>query len=68
MARQERIQSSSEYQDAVPPPEPGPVAPSAGARKAELDADIDSVLDEIDAVLETNAADFVTNFVQKGGQ
>ena len=41
---------------------------AAGARKAELDADIDSVLDEIDSVLETNAADFVTNFVQKGGQ
>lgn len=67
MARQERIQPGSEHLDA-PPPEPGPVAPAAGARKAELDADIDSVLDEIDSVLETNAADFVTNFVQKGGQ
>ena len=37
MARQERIQPGSEHLDA-PPPEPGPVAPAAGARKAELDA------------------------------
>ncbi|WP_026461166.1 ubiquitin-like protein Pup [Schaalia suimastitidis] len=29
---------------------------------------IDALLDEIDAVLETNAAAFVQGFVQKGGQ
>jgi ubiquitin-like protein Pup len=29
---------------------------------------IDSVLDEIDAVLEKNAEDFVKGFIQKGGQ
>ena len=29
---------------------------------------VDSVLDEIDSVLEANAEDFVRNFVQKGGQ
>ena len=29
---------------------------------------LDSVLDEIDAVLEKNAEDFVKGFIQKGGQ
>jgi ubiquitin-like protein Pup len=29
---------------------------------------IDSVLDEIDAVLEKNADEFVKGFIQKGGQ
>ncbi|MFC2557264.1 MAG: ubiquitin-like protein Pup, partial [Pauljensenia sp.] len=29
---------------------------------------IDSLLDEIDSVLETNAEAFVQGFVQKGGQ
>ncbi len=29
---------------------------------------IDSVLDEIDAVLENNAEEFVKGFIQKGGQ
>jgi ubiquitin-like protein Pup len=30
--------------------------------------DIDSVLEEIDAVLEKNAEEFVKGFIQKGGQ
>ncbi|WP_182048853.1 ubiquitin-like protein Pup [Changpingibacter yushuensis] len=29
---------------------------------------VDSLLDEIDSVLETNASEFVQGFVQKGGQ
>ena len=29
---------------------------------------VDDILDEIDAVLETNAAAFVQGFVQKGGE
>lgn len=29
---------------------------------------VDSLLDEIDSVLETNAEEFVKGFVQKGGQ
>lgn len=37
-------------------------------RKEQLDDDIDSILDEIDDVLETNAEDFVKSFIQKGGQ
>ena len=31
-------------------------------------SDVDDLLDEIDAVLETNAEEFVKNYVQKGGQ
>ncbi|HBJ73836.1 MAG TPA: ubiquitin-like protein Pup [Actinobacteria bacterium] len=46
------------------------VAPNQAAteRKAALDAEVDSMLDEIDDVLEVNAEDFVKSFVQKGGQ
>lgn len=43
------------------------VTPDA-ARKQELDSDVDSLLDEIDDVLEVNAEEFVRSFVQKGGQ
>lgn len=35
---------------------------------AEQASDVDSILDEIDSVIETNAAAFVQGFVQKGGQ
>ena len=38
---------------------------SASAGQA---SDVDSILDEIDSVIETNAAAFVQGFVQKGGQ
>jgi len=34
----------------------------------ELAERIDGLLDEIDAVLEENAEEFVKNYVQKGGQ
>jgi ubiquitin-like protein Pup len=43
-------------------------APQVAERKDILGDDIDSVLDEIDDVLETNAEEFVRSFVQKGGQ
>ena len=33
-----------------------------------LDEGVDAILEEIDAVLEENAEDFVKSFVQKGGQ
>lgn len=32
------------------------------------DAGVDSILDEIDGLLETNASEFVSGYVQKGGQ
>jgi ubiquitin-like protein Pup len=44
------------------------LAPADTAHKAELDSDVDSLLDEIDDVLEVNAEEFVRSFVQKGGQ
>jgi len=31
-------------------------------------ADFDAILDEIDAVLETDAEEYVRSFVQKGGE
>lgn len=68
MAPQEHSRSQRPRRDADEPPEPAPVAPVSSARKAELQADIDSVLDEIDSVLESNAEEFVRGFVQKGGQ
>lgn len=37
-------------------------------RKERLDDDVDSILGEIDDVLEENAEEFVRSFVQKGGQ
>lgn len=36
--------------------------------KEELKAEIDSILDEIDSVLEENAEEFVKGYLQKGGE
>jgi ubiquitin-like protein Pup len=36
--------------------------------ESELSADLESVLDAIDNVLEENAEEFVRSYVQKGGQ
>ena len=38
------------------------------ATASESNKDVDDLLDEIDAVLESNAEDFVRAFVQKGGE
>lgn len=46
----------------APEPDDAPIAPQARAQS------LDSLLDEIDDVLETNAEEFVKSFVQKGGQ
>ena len=37
-------------------------------RHKEMTEDVDSILDEIDEVLESNSEDFVRQFVQKGGE
>jgi ubiquitin-like protein Pup len=37
-------------------------------RHKEMTEDVDSILDEIDGVLEENAEEFVKAYVQKGGQ
>lgn len=49
--------ASSEVEEAVVVP----VGPA-------IDADLDALLDEIDAVLEPNAEEFVRGYVQKGGE
>jgi ubiquitin-like protein Pup len=38
------------------------------ASSSESTSEVDDLLDEIDAVLESNAEDFVRAFVQKGGE
>ena len=42
--------------------------PSKDVDAERLKADLDSVLDEIDEVLEANAEEFVRGYVQKGGE
>jgi len=37
-------------------------------RTKEVTEDVDSLLDEIDGVLEENAEEFVRSYIQKGGQ
>ncbi|MBA3620111.1 MAG: ubiquitin-like protein Pup [Acidothermales bacterium] len=37
-------------------------------RHDALSEDVDSILDEIDEVLESNAEEFVRSFIQKGGE
>jgi ubiquitin-like protein Pup len=37
-------------------------------RHKEMTEDVDSILDEIDEVLESNAEEFVRAYVQKGGE
>jgi ubiquitin-like protein Pup len=45
-------------------------APAAGATGAgrRLSDSIDRIVDEIDSVLEENAAEFVKGYVQRGGE
>jgi prokaryotic ubiquitin-like protein Pup len=65
MAGQE--QQHQDRRDDDPADEAPPPAPPA-AQTQVTDADVDSILDEIDEVLESNAEEFVKGFVQKGGQ
>ena len=44
------------------------VQDASTARGEEVAEKIDDLLDEIDAVLEENAEEFVKNYVQKGGE
>ncbi len=43
-------------------------SPSAAERAEALKRGMDDVLGEIDSVLESNAEDFVRQYVQKGGE
>lgn len=59
--RQSRETETDAEVDAAP-------ASDTQAQKEKLDDDVDSMLDEIDGVLEENAEEFVRSYVQKGGQ
>ncbi len=45
-----------------------PAVPGGNAQSQQRAGELDSLLDEIDSVLESNAEEFVKGFVQKGGQ
>ncbi|HAF67622.1 MAG TPA: ubiquitin-like protein Pup [Acidimicrobiaceae bacterium] len=64
MAEQEQRRRSAPRTDDVELEETG-TGQQAGE---ELKAELDDLLDEIDDVLETNAEEFVKNYVQKGGE
>lgn len=64
-AEQKKVSKREETDEVLE--EPGASAASTQQKEA-LDEDVDSILDEIDGVLEENAEDFVKSFVQKGGQ
>lgn len=63
MAGQDQVHGRRDDEEPVEPPEPTS-APAAQSREQE----VDSLLEEIDEVLESNAESFVRGFVQKGGQ
>lgn len=64
MAEREQIRRPAPRQDEEVVAE----TPAVSEKGEELKADIDDLLDEIDEVLETNAEEFVKNYVQKGGE
>jgi prokaryotic ubiquitin-like protein Pup len=66
-SEQARSRSRRTEQEQVEDLAPAESAQSAEHR-AELDSEVDSLLSEIDDVLESNAEEFVRSFVQKGGQ
>ena len=65
MAEQEQIRKNA---PATSSPEVAEEKPTDSAATNKLKSDMDSLLDEIDDVLETNAEEFVKSYVQKGGQ
>jgi ubiquitin-like protein Pup len=61
---QDRASRRREEVEEVPAEETSDVQQRVG----KLTDDVDSLLDDIDDVLEANAEDFVRAFVQKGGE
>ncbi|HEY4557520.1 MAG TPA: ubiquitin-like protein Pup [Enteractinococcus sp.] len=66
MAQEQRRHAQRAQENYLPDPPPAD-APAPGAAAAQT-SDLDSLLDEIDDVLEVNAEEFVQSFVQKGGE
>ncbi|PXA77809.1 ubiquitin-like protein Pup [Auritidibacter ignavus] len=60
---QYRNQREDQHDPGTPEPATAPATSSSSSA-----GDLDSLLDDIDDVLETNAEEFVKGFVQKGGQ
>lgn len=65
MQKQERRQDSRREPQGKEELKANPKIVEAGKKIKE---GIDSLVDEIDDVLETNAEEFVKNYMQKGGQ
>lgn len=67
MERQERKSKSAKHPSS---PEPQHVTPNPQVLETgrKLQEDTDQLVDKIDEVLEENAAEFVKNYVQKGGE
>jgi ubiquitin-like protein Pup len=65
MEKQERKQEPKREPQGKEEVKANPAVIEAGKKMKE---DIDKLVDEIDSVLETNAEEFVKNYVQKGGE
>lgn len=68
MAKQIQVQRRSSDRQVDDSPGPAPTGAAATERGNELREQIDAMVDEIDAVLEENAEEFVTSYVQQGGE
>jgi len=64
MAEQKQKPTSETKEEPSPPAEPADMSAKGEAIKKEAD----DLMDEIDEVLEQNAAEFVKNYVQRGGE
>ena len=65
MEKQERKSETPKNSSQDQEVKPNPQVLETGKK---LQEDIDQLVDEIDEVLEENAAEFVKNYVQKGGE
>ena len=65
MEKQERKSGTAKTSSSNQEVKPNPRTIETGKK---LQEDIDHLVDEIDEVLEENAAEFVKNYVQKGGE
>lgn len=64
--QQMNVQGAQTQQEQSPAVEQGQV--NSAAQYADAAEGLDSVLDDIESVLENNAEDYVNHFVQKGGE
>ena len=65
----EQLKKTSQSRKSVTPAvETSTSSAAASSTSKNLTAELDSLLDEIDEVLESNAEEFVKSYVQKGGQ